>query len=268
MKGKVNGLQNSLLHWSQTKFAKEALNKLRLACSDETRVTPTLTKAAFDKTIGLLISHEVDPKGFKVIELFTPRCYRRVYKLYVLRYTVEYPACDSMCCIWFVQNALQQKRGLALFARNHLTLTSSNYFSLVCCTSGHGIWEKNHSSRISAIATKVEGNQVSQSRLMVDYRQLLAMSPWDLVYIQQYRGVGPTVATSVFMMQLPHTETVCFVWNSTMRASWYPKALDAQSDKDERRRALKKNQSWFTWSINFRTFNSSIRVDCQFSPMR
>ena len=62
-------------------------------------MTPTLTKAAFDKTIGLLISHEVDPKGFKVIELFTPRCYRRVYKLYVLRYTVEYPACDSMCCI-------------------------------------------------------------------------------------------------------------------------------------------------------------------------
>ena len=73
MEGKVKGFQDSLLHRSQTKFAKEALNNLRLACSGGTRVIPTLTKAAFDETINLLMSHDVDPIDIRIIENYLHR---------------------------------------------------------------------------------------------------------------------------------------------------------------------------------------------------
>ena len=73
MKGKVKGLQDSLLHRSQTKFAKEALNNLRLACSGGTRVIPTLTKVAFDETMNLLISHDADPIEMTIIENYLHR---------------------------------------------------------------------------------------------------------------------------------------------------------------------------------------------------
>ena len=73
MKGNLKGLQVPLLHRLQTKYAKEFLNTLRLACSGGARVIPTLTKVAFDKTIDLLISHKVDLVDIKVVEDYLHR---------------------------------------------------------------------------------------------------------------------------------------------------------------------------------------------------
>lgn len=43
MEGKTSGLQDSLLHRSQARHAKEALRNVRLVCSGGTQVTPTVS---------------------------------------------------------------------------------------------------------------------------------------------------------------------------------------------------------------------------------
>lgn len=73
MNGKTKGLQDSLLHRSQSKHAKMALHNMRLACTGGTRVIPTLTKQNFDETIDLLISHNVDPVSIKLVENYLHR---------------------------------------------------------------------------------------------------------------------------------------------------------------------------------------------------
>jgi hypothetical protein len=73
MKGKKDGRQDSLLHRSQAKYAKEALTNLRLACSGGTRVIPTVTMDAFNETIDLLISHKAQAINITLVENYLHR---------------------------------------------------------------------------------------------------------------------------------------------------------------------------------------------------
>jgi SNF2 family DNA or RNA helicase len=73
MKGKKDGRQDSLLHRSQAKYAKEALTNLRLACSGGTRVIPTVTMEAFNETIDLLISHKAQAINITLVENYLHR---------------------------------------------------------------------------------------------------------------------------------------------------------------------------------------------------
>ena len=63
MKGNLEGFQN------------EALSNLIVACSGVARVTTTLTKAEFVRTIDLLISHKADPVDIKFIEDYLHRVF-------------------------------------------------------------------------------------------------------------------------------------------------------------------------------------------------
>jgi len=51
MKGKTSGLQDSLLHRSQGKHARDAMRNVRLVCSGGTQVVPTLTAKFWDEFI-------------------------------------------------------------------------------------------------------------------------------------------------------------------------------------------------------------------------
>ena len=59
MKGRTSGRQDSLLHRSQTKYARLAFENLRLACSGGLRVLPQITGKAWTETVQLLDDHEL-----------------------------------------------------------------------------------------------------------------------------------------------------------------------------------------------------------------
>ena len=73
MKGKVKGLQDSLLHGLQKKVATDALNSLRLSCTGGIHVTPTLTDATLNEMKDVLIRNKVDPIDIKGIENYLHR---------------------------------------------------------------------------------------------------------------------------------------------------------------------------------------------------
>jgi hypothetical protein len=62
MKGKTSGLQDSLVHKSQTRHAREAINNLRLVCVGGTQVRPTLTQKFTDEFLVMFDGCNDDAK--------------------------------------------------------------------------------------------------------------------------------------------------------------------------------------------------------------
>lgn len=67
MKGDTSGLQDSLLHRSQAKYARLAFDNLRLACSGGLRVVPQITPKAWAETLFLLDEHQLEKAKKKVV---------------------------------------------------------------------------------------------------------------------------------------------------------------------------------------------------------
>ena len=67
MSGKTSGLQDSLLHRSQSKHAKDALRNVRLVCSGGTRVIPTLSQQFRDEFMEQLSLY--DPPKVRIDEI-------------------------------------------------------------------------------------------------------------------------------------------------------------------------------------------------------
>ena len=73
MEGKTSGAQDSLLHRSQAKFAKEALSNVRLVCVGGTRVIPTLTEKYWDEFFQILKQHNPPEKKYQQAQHYIHR---------------------------------------------------------------------------------------------------------------------------------------------------------------------------------------------------
>jgi len=74
MKGKISGMQDSLLHRSQNKHGRKALSNLRLSCCGGTRVVPTLDNAHWDETIRFLrYDHKLEQVRVQMVENYLGR---------------------------------------------------------------------------------------------------------------------------------------------------------------------------------------------------
>lgn len=62
MEGKTSGAQDSLLHMSQAKHAREAISNLRLVCVGGTQVRPTLTQKSRDDFLQMFDSFNHDQR--------------------------------------------------------------------------------------------------------------------------------------------------------------------------------------------------------------
>lgn len=65
MKGKTSGLQDSLLHRSQARHARDALRNVRLVCAGGTQVVPTVTPQFWDEFLQDFKECNKDPVLFK-----------------------------------------------------------------------------------------------------------------------------------------------------------------------------------------------------------
>lgn len=73
MKGKTSGKQDSLLHRSQAKHAREALGNIRRVCVGWSRVIPTLRFEYFMETVYLLNKHGIDEPKIESIREYLLR---------------------------------------------------------------------------------------------------------------------------------------------------------------------------------------------------
>ena len=74
MKGKTSGKADSLLSGGNTKFAREALRNVRLACCGGTQIQPELSQKYFDETLDLMKNiHNADSIQLKRIRDFLTR---------------------------------------------------------------------------------------------------------------------------------------------------------------------------------------------------
>ncbi|KAL3916116.1 MAG: hypothetical protein SGILL_005327, partial [Bacillariaceae sp.] len=73
MKGKTSGLQDSLLHKSQTKHAIAAISNLRLVCVGGTQVRPTLSQKNWDEFLGMFDAANKDEENRKQVRQFISR---------------------------------------------------------------------------------------------------------------------------------------------------------------------------------------------------
>ncbi len=62
MKGKTSGLQDSLLHRSQGRHARDALRNVRLVCAGGTQVIPTITENFWKEFLDDFAGYNPDPK--------------------------------------------------------------------------------------------------------------------------------------------------------------------------------------------------------------
>ena len=70
MQGKTSGLQDSLLHRSQSKHAKDALRNVRLVCAGGTRVIPSLTADFLHQFFVYVKAYRLSTKKLKRIKSF------------------------------------------------------------------------------------------------------------------------------------------------------------------------------------------------------
>ena len=116
MKGKTSGAQDSLLHKSQTRHAREAIGNLRLVCAGGTQVRPTLTTAYWIEFHQDFDNCNADPVQQKKIREFIS-----------LATTGQHSKCD--CCSVMLSTLL-------VFPCGHLLCTEcvdSNTTSCVVC---------------------------------------------------------------------------------------------------------------------------------------
>lgn len=74
MKGKTSGKMDSLLSSNNTKFAREALQNIRMACCGGTQIQPELSQKYFDETLYLIKRvHNADTIQVKRIRDFLNR---------------------------------------------------------------------------------------------------------------------------------------------------------------------------------------------------
>jgi SNF2-related domain len=73
MKGRTSGLQDSLLHRSQGKHARKALQNVRLVCAGGTRVIPTITNLYWAEFLRDFEQCSADPKLIKKMERYLSR---------------------------------------------------------------------------------------------------------------------------------------------------------------------------------------------------
>ena len=73
MEGKTSGAQDSLLHKSQAKFAKEALSNVRLVCVGGTRVIPTLSEKYWKEFFDDLRQHNPPESKYQQIQQYIHR---------------------------------------------------------------------------------------------------------------------------------------------------------------------------------------------------
>ena len=62
MKGKTSGLQDSLLHRSQGRHARDALRNVRLVCAGGTQVIPTITERFWKEFLDDFSAYNRDPE--------------------------------------------------------------------------------------------------------------------------------------------------------------------------------------------------------------
>jgi len=118
MKGKTSGAQDSLLHKSQTRHAREALSNLRLVCAGGTQVRPTLTDEYWIEFHQDFDNCNADPIQQKKIKQFISRAT-----------TGQRSSCD-LCSVMLST--------LLVFSCGHLVCTEcvdSNITSCIVCNN-------------------------------------------------------------------------------------------------------------------------------------
>jgi SNF2 family DNA or RNA helicase len=73
MNGKTSGKQDSLLHKSQTRHAREAISNLRLVCVGGTKVHPTLTEKNWNEFLTMFDGQNDDEEKRQVVRNFVER---------------------------------------------------------------------------------------------------------------------------------------------------------------------------------------------------
>lgn len=130
MKGKISGEQDSFLHRSQAKFAREALANIRRVCCGYTRVIPTLSDKFYREFVDLLQNKHNIPEE-KLNEL------RRFVHHAETEGLSECSCCSMRLSVLLVQPCKSNRRVLLDMDARLLLISSTNRFT--CCR----LWRTN-----------------------------------------------------------------------------------------------------------------------------